>query len=536
MGFIILFIIVIIIILHALNLRAEYAAPITPALFANNVEIINPPESIVLENNSLSCHEVLTPCSTDADCQLCREGTAKCQEFLEPVQIDDAHTIQRGEKYCLALSNKGSRTCNPYTGNWMLRRVEEGVYSLLCNCLVPGIVTQLTIYDDCDFPVGCKPNGSIINLHTTPLTCECDDGYVSEISDTGTPYCRPKVLRDVVLDPNFFPRPPCPAGFVPADHPALFRFYRNQIGANVCVPDPCSIDPISGERHNAGRLLYSENGGQDGGPLAMCVCDIEQNVYPVYSPESMIDTAYSNCATDVNCDSEITNACLKPLIVDRKEVRSDLKVFWGRNSLKSDAEIVFQLNFLQAHSKYTLILARRTAPHPQEPNSRTLSVLKFMLTTAYTRDSVFSPQKDIFQWYWNYNYRRTHNSNNCPLPGIGECRNPQQCGNISCTTNPCIMSIVSNSYRNQCYFFKANRTFQDVGEVQQICVWNSASFYEKNNVPVIFYINARMALESGYGVTNDYQRIYFVNSESTVPENQYDTLASILDTFPLYRS
>nr|AIU36858.1 ORF75 pif-2 [Cydia pomonella granulovirus] len=503
----------------------------TPIYDNTHVPLLDPPKEIIINENNVSCHKTPTPCISNADCQLCLEGLASCQLFNDTVilEIDDNQQmiVEPGQKLCLAIDNRSARSCNPNTGTWMLRQVDNINMALICHCDTPGLVTQLNIYDDCSFPVGCKPHGIIADINSSPLTCLCENGFVSELSDTNTPYCRPQVMRDVMLDPNFFHRPPCRDGFLPAEHPAFDQVYRRQIGANVCLPDPCSVDPLTGVRHE-GRVVYEVEGGADGGELVMCRCNINDNLYPVYSVASMLNTVYTEF------DREIANACVKPLIVGRRDVRSDLKVFWGRDSLKSDADIVFQVDEHHVYEPYRVLLYRRITHHPTL-DLTTSFILKFQLHTAYTVSAMDSNQRDVFQGYWQLNHARTSN-NTCPLPGIGECRNPQTCGNITCTYNPCIGNSVVLGYYSRCFFFKANRRFDNVGTIAQVCVWNAPTYYNSDNVPVTFYLNALGATDGGYGISNDVRTLYFTNSGATVPQSQFNTLIQLLATYPYYNS
>ncbi|QBQ01557.1 pif-1 [Hyphantria cunea granulovirus] len=503
----------------------------------NNVPLLDPPDEIIIPENALSCHKTLTPCISDADCQLCKESRARCWQFTTHVvfQFDEEGetVIQPNEKFCIALGAVGRR-CNPHTGMWITRLVDEANVAIICHCLTPGLVTQLNIYEDCDLPVGCRPNGALININTTPLMCTCNEGFVPELSGTNTPFCRPLAIRDIILNPEFYPRPPCPVGYVESEHPAVSRVYRNQIGANVCLPDPCATDPITSERHNGGQLLFVPNGGADGGPLAMCVCNIHLNVYPVFSLHSMVVQQYT--ATD----REITNACIRPLIADRRSVRSDLKIFWGRNSLKADADIVFQINEEQVQPSYRVLLAPRTTPHPRVANLATNFVLKWSLTSAYTAHSVNHSVRDIFQDYWNFNYLRRWEFT-CPVAGIGRCRETRICRptTLMCEWRLCMETGVQ--FRDdRCFLTLSPRVFPQVGEVNQICVWNTANYYPRDSFPVTFYINARFATDHGttadIGIPHTFQTIFFTNSSETVAANQFDTLATILDTFPLYSS
>ncbi|AAQ21662.1 unknown [Cryptophlebia leucotreta granulovirus] len=535
MLLVVVLIVLITVLAHLLNTRI-YNATLKlnneMSVYNNShVPLINPPKEIIINENNLSCHKIPTPCTSNADCQLCLEGLASCQLFNDRVILEISANqqmiVEPGDRLCLAIDNRSARSCNPNTGTWMLRQIDNENMALICHCDMPGLVTQLNIYDDCTIPVGCKPHGVIDNINSLPLVCSCQNGYVPEISDTNTPYCRPKVIRDVVLDLNYFHRPPCRDGFLPAEHPVFDQIYRRQIGANVCLPDPCSIDPLTGVKHE-GRVLYEADGGADGGPLVMCRCNIADNLYPVYSPASMLNTVYTEF------DREIANTCIKPLNVDRREIRSDLKVFWGRSNLKSDADIVFQVNEDHVQKPYRILLYRRIKEHPTV-DLNTSFILKFQLCSAYTKSAVNSNQRDVFQGYWQLNHNRINN-NNCALPGIGLCRSIQSCGNISCTYHPCIENVVANSFRNSCFFFKSNRRYEDVGNISQICIWNSPNYYDDNNVPVTFYLNALGATDGGYGTANDVRTLYFTNSMNTVPQSEYNSLKQILSTYPFYSS
>ncbi|APO13946.1 PIF-1 [Plodia interpunctella granulovirus] len=524
---------VLILLMHLVNVRRyNVAESLTANLILHNndgVPVLDPPAEIVLDENALSCHRTPTRCDHDGECQLCRENLALCYRFNERVilELDDNRelVIQPGESYCLALDNRSARSCNPNTGIWVLRHVDNENYALICHCTMPGLVTQMHIYDDCSFPVGCKPHGFIADINTSPLACVCDDGYVPELSATNTPYCRPMVMRDVMLNPNYYHRPPCRHGFLPAEHPAFDVVYRRLIGANVCLPDPCSIDPITGEK-TGGWAFYEDVGGADDGPLVMCICNVDSNLFPVYNADSMMAAQYTRE------DREITNACLRPLLVGRRDVRGDLKVFWGRNSLKSDADIVLHVFENQVHEKYRVLLYRRTMPHPVADDLTTPFILKFQLNTAYVRYSMYSENYDVFQGYWRLNHLRT-GSNHCPLPGIGQCRSDQSCGVLICSNVSCLTAARPPLlYRSSCYFFRQNRSFHDVGNISQICIWNRPGYYYSDNVPVTFYINALCATDS----TTEARTVYFTNTRRTVPEEQFSTAVQLLDTYPLYSS
>jgi hypothetical protein len=203
--------------------------PVVATFDNSDVPLIQPPTEIVIDGNQYECHKQLTPCSTHQDCDICREGLANCQYFEDRTLITITHddgeqqefTIEPGESYCMALDRERARSCNPNTGVWILAESPVG-YALLCSCLTPGLVTQLSLYHDCDIPVGCQPNGQIISINERPMRCSCEVGYVADFNaDTQTPFCRPRRIRDVIQNSEFFPQAPCPQGYIPIEHPGL---------------------------------------------------------------------------------------------------------------------------------------------------------------------------------------------------------------------------------------------------------------------------------------------------------------------------
>ncbi|AQQ80343.1 PIF-1 [Betabaculovirus altermyunipunctae] len=526
---------VVMVVLHSVNLynNIEPVAPIIdiPVHDNSHVPEIRPPEVIVIEENELKCHENLTRCDTNTECQLCHEALATCYTFQEDVVLElpdgESQLIRPGESYCLALDNKHARSCNPHTGTWVMRQVDSINYAIICHCDFPGLVVQATIYDDCDIDVGCRPNGRIASLYETPLRCECNAGYYPDINEHG-PFCRPTVVRDVMSNPAYFHRPPCRQGYIENTHPGLQSFFHRLFQFTVCIPDPCSIDPVTGLKHS-GRLEYFPTDGPNNTPISMCICDVLDDLYPVYSPHSIVDQRYGD-RTNV-----MANACLKPLTVSRQNVRSDLKVFWGNGNVLANADMVFQVEPHMVHSRYRKVLLLRFADHPRE-NLDTDYLLKFQISSCYFRTVMQrTTGKDIYHYWWDYNFLRRHNNNDCPLPGIGQCHRTCSTGNVSTTCNPCIGSNVASSFRNQCYFVRQTRTVDNLGEIGQLCMGNTATFYDSRNVPVTYYLSGRFVNEFGYGRPKENQTIYFVSTGDTILDaSQHNNAAIIMDTYPWY--
>ncbi|AKR17436.1 PIF-1 [Mocis latipes granulovirus] len=526
---------VVMVLLHAVNLYNNMEPVIVPedelVIYDNSrVPEIEPPKIITIEENELSCHETLTPCATDATCQLCQEALAKCYTFTENVILElpngDTQVMQPGESFCLALDSKQARACNPHTGTWVMRQVDTSNYAIICHCDFPGLVIQTTIYDDCDIEVGCRPYGRLASLYTTPLECECDNGYHPDRNEHA-PFCRPSVVRDVRADPAFFHRPPCRDGYVSTRHPGIHEDVRRNFEFEVCIPDPCSIDPVTGEHHE-GRLVHYTNQAPFNQSITMCMCDLQFNLYPVYSLYSILDQHYGN-------DTVMANACIQPLTVSRHRdaVRSDIKVFWGNSSVKSNADMVFQVNTIDVKLRYLPLLVRRTTQHPRQ-NLSTDFIMKFQITSCYFQIVSNSDVKDIYQYWWDYNFKRRHNNNNCPLPGVGQCHRTCTTGNVSTRCNPCINNTVESSFRQQCYFVRQTRLVDGFGEIGQLCMGNTATYYKRGDEPVTYFLNGLFALDYGYGRPKENQTIYFVKSSECLADQQYQNVAVIMDSYSWY--
>lgn len=504
----------------------------------SDVPALSPPDEIIIHENELQCHKIpLTPCTSNRDCQLCREARAMCQQFHERVvlELDDdtSVTIQPGESYCLALSNNQARFCNPNTGTWIMRQIDSNNYSLICHCDYPGLVTQTTVYDDCDVPVGCKPNGVISDINVQPMRCDCDAGFVSEISETGTPYCRPRVFRDVMLDPQFLHRPPCRFGFISTDHPGIDQTFQRQIGSVVCIPDPCSIDPVTGARTN-GRLIYADV-GPNGKMLSMCSCDHSSFLFPVYSPVSMLNQG--------DQPWQLPNYCIAPFTDFSSNIHIDLKWFWARNDYTADADIVAQVDESVVSPRYIPVMQRRTTDRPHSmgheaygPVNQRDYLLKFSICSLWL-PTVDNARQDYYQRLWSFESNVQFLNQTCMATGYGSCNfiivaNPSVClldrrlyGEESCIQNRKVME-----YDNEIERFATSSS--------RCCVFWHVTKYPPERVPVAWYINLRFVTVN-FANTEVYYDINTrlvrgVNLEDTLPRSMWPTAVTLLSTYPNY--
>ncbi|AXS67783.1 pif1 [Cryptophlebia peltastica nucleopolyhedrovirus] len=520
-------IIVIILATLIILLKTDYEPAQTVLLRFDNSEtpLIEPPSEIIIEGNSHECHKTLTPCNTHMDCDICREGLANCQQFDDRTVITMHDTdgneiekvIEAGESYCMALDRNRARSCNPNTGIWLLAESSTG-FSLLCSCITPGLVTQLNMYEDCNVSVGCQPNGSIVDLHERPLRCQCNEGYVSDFnSETETPFCRPLTVRDVIYDQRFFHRAPCEAGFVRLDHPALHERYRQELRLNdICVADPCSIDPISGQR-TLGKLMYYKNENSNI-EYKYCSCPVVDALFAVYSPtnETMIGQSSAN----------VSNACIRPFNQSLLFLRKlDYKFFWAQSdTTRSDDDVVAMVRVNQlSHERYASILYPYLTNHPDISHTGFM-ILKF--STAYTpRNEHLLDQnvtdishQSLFDRYIQLSART---SSPCLYPGEeGRC--------ITANHNDCIRRHgnaqvwTAETFTNSWCFLSRNGTL--------LRIWSPATRYRNNIYPVALRINVLFAILPNI---RDYSVVALVQG-NRVNTNNPTGLAEVLNTYSNY--
>lgn len=522
-AIILLFLLVIIAIVYTyVNLidvhHEEVRYPI--AVFDNTgVPLIEPPSEIIIEGNTHECHKTLTPCSTHSDCNLCREGLANCQLFDEDTIIkmrgDDGQEhetlIRAGESYCLALDRERARSCNPNTGVWLLAETETG-FALLCSCLRPGLVTQLNMYEDCNVPVGCAPHGRIDNINSASIRCVCDDGYVSDYNtDTETPYCRPRTVRDVMHDESFFPRAPCADGQVRLDHPGLNDFYRRHFRLeDICVIDPCSVDPISGQR-TRGRLFHHPiDKGVNG--INGCNCPVSDLLLPVFNRH----TAETGMIRQ--SDRTVANACLRPFSVHMLRLRRvDYKYFWGRRDHTefSDADVVFQTNANQlSHERYQAIL------YPLLGSTEIVPAGTGVMKISVSYDTTLKDMRLPFSIFRIFRLKESSTSrSSCFFPGVGRC--------ILADPDACIR-------RHGGFFVWTAETFTNSWcilsrEDTHIKIWSSASRYPRGDAPAVlrlrdFFLDDR----------REQNTIRTITTGAMTQGQQIDALTQILQTYPNY--
>ncbi|AIU41368.1 pif-1 [Sucra jujuba nucleopolyhedrovirus] len=489
----------------------------------SDVPLIAPPTEIVIESNDHECHKILTPCNSHMDCDLCREGLANCQYFDDKTIIrvyDESqgvhveHVIQPGESYCMALDRERARSCNPNTGLWVLVESENG-FALICSCLTPGLVTQLNMYEDCNVAVGCQPNGRILDLNEWPMRCVCDEGYTADFDETtDTPFCRALTVRDMVYDENFFPRAPCDEGFVRIDHPALDPLYRQELRLpDICVVDPCSVDPISGQR-TPGRLMYykSEDGSVE---YKYCNCPLWENLFSVYSDApSMIG----------NSSAPVSNACIRPFNVSIFNVpRLDYKFFWGQSDLtRSDDDVVAAVRPEQlSDQRYRRVAFSYLTRHPDLSNMVGLMLVKF--STAYSPVHLAETFLDYYQQslFQRYNVTAQRTSAPCFYPGVGRC--------ITAYPNDCIRRHAGGQVWTAETFTGSWCILSREG--RYLRVWSPATRYPTGEYPLALRLNALFGLSWN---DRNFTTVRSVQGGSATSGANVNNLANVLNTYQNY--
>lgn len=476
----------------------------------DHVPYISPPRTIVVDGNQHKCHQQLTPCTTHMDCDLCYEGLANCQYFDEPAVItmrDDEgneteHRIEPGESFCLALDRNRARSCNPNTGLWLLAETEVG-FSLLCSCLMPGVVTQLNMYEDCNVPVGCQPHGQLLNINERPLRCECETGFIADYNyETETPLCRPLVFRDMINDPAIVPRTPCPSGYVSVDHPGVSSDYKRYLRRDdVCVPNPCGFDPLTGQRTD-GQLGYHPEPDE----ARFCMCSVLLDLFPVYnSGGSMMDESEKSFPF-------MPNACLKPF--NRFGVRYDYRIFWARNrQATSDDDIVASVSASDVNERYRVALYPYLSQHPDDFVPAQNRILKFSIAYSFDFESPIETLNKAFR------RMEQNSSSRCFKPGNGRCivSNPDHC--IRRHHNFQVWTA-ERTTGSRCVFTRQER---------KIMLWHTARSYGVDQFPILFRVKGTFVLRPD-SYDDTVLRVVFGRNATTSPQ----VLMQILDSYPEY--
>ncbi|AXU41560.1 PIF-1 [Alphabaculovirus altermyunipunctae] len=513
---------VIVIILITFIVLLSYVEPkeqhVVQRFDNTSVPYISPPTTIVIEGNQYQCHRQLTPCTSHMDCDLCREGLANCQFFDEPATIvmhDDEGNqreehIEAGQSFCLALNRQRARSCNPNTGVWLLTENEMG-FSLLCNCITPGIVTQVNMYEDCVIPVGCYPNGRIVDINSRPIRCQCDEGYVSEYNyETETPYCRPLRFRDMIDNPAYVPKPPCPLGYIPVTHPALPRHYRQHLNTfDACVIDPCTVDPISGERNLMNSLRIDFNVVE----RVYCHCTSSMWSFPIYTESRTMLTDSENMNA-----YQMTNLCISPFT--NFNVHFEYRRFWGRLAHElSDDDIVATVRPSDVHERYRTAIYPYLENHPDYQFPQQSHIFKFSI--AYSVEYETHGHLTINQMY-NLIERSLSSGAGCFIPGDGRC--------VRNHNSPCIryhkrivVESTENATNSLCIFTRRDN--------RKILCWHLAISpqYSGGFFPIAFRVNGWFYM---FPTRNDMTVLRVVRAR-LVAENTED-LAQLMDTYPDY--
>jgi hypothetical protein len=231
------------------------------------------------------------------------------------------------------------------------------------------------------------------------------------------------------------------------------------------VIDPCSVDPVSGQRHG-GYLVSDTHNGEE---RHFCNCPISNDLFGVYSDQqTMVRTS----------SQRLVNACLRPFNIPLMLLPViEYKWFWGHIDLFiSDDDVVAYVNHVMLSSpKYQRMLFNVTKPHPHFPDSVHYSVMKF--STAYTPIfETFSNLQNIYTRYYLLNYTL------CFYPGLeGRCivNGYMNCirrhGNVQVNT-------AERFSDKQCILSRDGRWIR---------VWHRPNVYRSGRFPVALYVSVK---------------------------------------------
>lgn len=243
----------------------------------------NPADKILLNNNKIcGPHKNVVKCNLDNnpnECFDCSNRMAVCKHFDQDIIVENANGIilhiihknaSKNEGYCIETdAEKNSRTCNKYTGDWVLVKQSplKSTFTFICKCKYPSLVTQANIFNDCRIDVACGPYGHLKTLDVdlrVSGSCICDlsKGYVPDRSSKG-PFCRQIIYSELWQDPEFYDHFPHKLNLL---HDAISPLFRNQFKypKNRNVINPCKIDAFTGLPVDKAELvsnsLYSIDG------------------------------------------------------------------------------------------------------------------------------------------------------------------------------------------------------------------------------------------------------------------------------------
>ncbi len=312
-----------------------------------------------------------------------------------------------------------------------------------------------------------------------------------------------------MYDETFFPRAPCPDGFVRLDHPALHESYRQELRlGDICVVDPCSVDPISGQRI-PGTLAYFKN---DSVELKFCHCPAILNLFGVYS-EGLSMLGVSN-------PSRVVNACLQPFNVILPQLRHiEYKLFWGRTDNQlSDEDIVAYVSRRQLNARYDQVLYPVLERHPDHSDIIPFSMYIVKFSTSFTPREQGS-NHFVNNIYGQYIVMERRINNPCFTPGEGRCITVNPNGCIRRHNNAAVGSaeFFGNDW---CYFSR---------EGDRLTIWSPPLRYPTGQFPVAFRCNMLFVLN----VTNSEYTVMLMVFADKVTRN-YTQLAQVLSTFSNY--
>ncbi|AAK94107.1 CUN029 similar to AcMNPV ORF119 [Culex nigripalpus nucleopolyhedrovirus] len=465
-----------------------------------------PEKPIELEGNPVQCHKTPTRCTGQGDCLQCRELRARCVEILEDitlVQPDGTEVVlEAGNNYCLATSQEHARSCTPLTGKWILIQMND-MWSAVCSCTSPDMFIKMNLWGDCDVPVGCAPNGVVVIVNVIEMKCNCNVGFVSDVDANGRPYCRPITLRDASIDGQVFKRPPCSDGFIPVSHPALHTDYGRNLFGDICVRDPCSVDPITNQPINA-RLEYSALPTMPDTVAGRCVGTAVSQTYGIFGGGgSMIKLPPEDVPVKL-ADHAIS-------IARPRSLGNNMLYFWGRRNtvMEADMDLLQTTIFREVNERYLNIANWSTVDN--------VVVFRFRVTEGHE------------QRHRNLFTELLKHMNELDQP---RCMQHQRPG---CTLDVCVWNDprpglvnMHNFFTGQrCYLSRTSQRFVGMS-AGLLCAFGLPSYYRDGEAPAVF------VLDDVYRNGGSFPGIRVQHQTSAFVSNQTGAVNSYLGSFPFY--
>lgn len=199
-------------------------------------------------------------CKSNADCN---NDQLICSNFLN---------LSSNKRECLPKNLPSFDCTKERGGKWVLHWDQTKGYELLCQCTQPKIFANESQYADCNIVKACEKY-DVTSAHSiTTLRCNCSFPFESILWDQEFnaekpgPGCFPVNFFRNSSDPDeYMDLPKLDPDFI---NPLYKRNFYNF--ASRTLPDPCRVDPLTGQVHPKGISYATKVNG-------IVQCNIAEN-------------------------------------------------------------------------------------------------------------------------------------------------------------------------------------------------------------------------------------------------------------------